>query len=118
MAKKTIPYKINFQKLKSTLLSIKARFESNTIRRMKDIADMYSTGMKKALGMGHDSFVTKFNDPSKFTVEDILKLADITEVDKDIIWKKIVEEVEATRAKHDLNHIFPNSDGSVKAEEK
>ncbi|MDR2275355.1 MAG: hypothetical protein LBF27_30890 [Sphingobacterium sp.] len=107
MAKNT-PYKINLQKLKSTLLSIKARFESNTIHRMNDIANMYSTGLKKALGMGHDSFVTKFDEPHKFTVEDILKLSDITDVDKNIIWNKIVEEVEAKRTKYEINHILPD----------
>lgn len=107
---KTGPYKINSDKLKSTLLSIKARFESNTVQKMTDISDMYSTGLKKALGMGHDSFVTKFSDPKKFTVEDILKLSDVSEVDKDVIWKKILEEVELNRSKHDISHLLPKSE--------
>ena len=108
---KTEPYKINRSRLKSTLLSIKARFESGTVKKMTDISDMYSTGLKKALGMGHDSFVTKFTDPKKFTVEDILKLSDMSDVDKDIIWKKIVEEVESNRTTHDISHLLPKSDG-------
>lgn len=108
---KTEPYKINPDKLKSTLLSIKARFESNTIQKMTDISDMYSTGLKKALGMGHDSFVTKFSDPGKFTVEDILKLSDISDVDKDIIWKRIVEETEANRTRHNISHLLSKPKG-------
>ncbi|MGV6946775.1 hypothetical protein [Sphingobacterium kyonggiense] len=106
---KSKPYKVNPDKLKSTLLSIKARFESNTIGKMTEISDMYSTGLKKALGMGHDSFVTKFTEPEKFTVEDVLKLADITGLDKDIIWKKITEEVDSTRTKYDIGHLLSKS---------
>ena len=108
MAKST-PYKINPEKLKSTLLSIKARFESKSFRKMTDVSDMYSTGLKKALNMGHDSFVTKFLDPSKFTVEDILKLSDITGVDKNIIWEFITTEVEQERPKHNISDLLPNS---------
>lgn len=108
MAKST-SYKINPEKLKSTLLSIKARFESNSFRSMTEVSEMYSTGLKKALRMGHDSFITKFSDPNKFTVEDILKLADITNVDKEIIWKFIVTEIEKERVKHNINDLLSNS---------
>lgn len=107
MAKSTT-YRINPEKLKSTLLSIKARFESNTLHKMTEVSNMYSTGLKKALGMGHDSFVTKFSDPSKFTVEDILKLADITDVDKTVIWEFIANEVDQNREKHDISSMFPS----------
>lgn len=105
---KSSPYKINPEKLKSTLLSIKARFESNSFRKMTEVSDMYSTGLKKALGMGHDSFVTKFSDPSKFTVEDILKLSDITNVDKDIIWAFILSEIGKDRERHNINDLVGN----------
>lgn len=107
---KTEPYKINPDRLKSTLLSIKARFESGTVKKMTDISDMYSTGLKKALGMGHDSFVTKFSDPKKFTVDDILRLSDISDVDENIIWKKIIEEVELSRPTHDISQLLPKTD--------
>lgn len=106
---KTKPYKVNPEKLKSTLLSIKARFESGTVRKMTEISDMYSTGLKKALGMGHDTFVTKFTDPAKFTVGDILRLADITDVDRDIIWKRIVEEAEQKHVKKDIDSLLTSS---------
>lgn len=88
------------------MLNIKARFESGTVRKMTDISDMYSTGLKKALGMGHDTFVTKFADPTKFTVGDILKLADITGVDKDVIWKTIAEEAKKMHTKRDISHLL------------
>lgn len=105
MAKNSF-YHINTDKLKNTLLSIKARFESDTINKMTDVADMYSTGLKKALGMGHDSFTTKFSQPQKLTVEDIFKLSDISNVDKNLIWRKVSEEVKKDWKTIDLEKII------------
>ncbi|GAA4511793.1 hypothetical protein [Sphingobacterium thermophilum] len=69
---------INIEKLEDALKNIKARFECGQIAHMKEItsSSFYVNGMYRALSMGNDTFISRFNNPEELTLNDILKLAD------------------------------------------
>jgi hypothetical protein len=97
---------INPDNLNSTLKSIKARFDTDDIEKMDDISGIYSTGLKAALGMGHDGYVTKFNKPEKFIIEDLIKLSQITNVDIEKILKVVIKQAIKNVPKRDISHLL------------
>ena len=107
MAKRS---RINPEKLKSTLTSIRARFETGTVSKMSEIGDMYITGLIPALGIGTNGYVTKFNAPENFTVNDLMKLADITNTDIELIWKVVKKQAQKNHVKRDINHLLEKDD--------
>ncbi|MGF7079734.1 hypothetical protein [Mucilaginibacter sp. UYCu711] len=103
MAKKP---RVNSEKLRSTLISIQSRFETGKIKKMSEIGDMYPTGLISALGIGTNGYVTKFNAPENFTVNDLLKLADITETDIELIWAIVKKQALSNYEKRDISHLI------------
>lgn len=102
MAKKP---RVNPEKLKSTLISIQSRFETKKIKKMSEVGDMYPTGLISAMGIGTNGYVTKFNAPENFTVNDLLKLADITNTDIDLIWEVVKKQAMGNYIKRDISHL-------------
>ena len=103
MAKKP---RVNSVKLKSTLISIQSRFETGKINKMSDIGEMYVTGLIAALGIGNNGYVTKFDSPENFTVNDMLKLADITNTDVELIWQVVKKEAMKNYKKRDISNLL------------
>ncbi len=98
--------KINPDKVKSTIASMKARFETNTIHKMSDLADMYITGMTKVLGIGYDGFVSKCSSPEKFVIGDLVKLSQILDVNIELIMKVVLKEAQKNVKPRDLNQLL------------
>ena len=109
MAKKP---RVNSAKLKSTLISIQSRFETGKVKKMSDIGEMYVTGMIAALGIGNNGYVTKFNSPENFTVNDLLKLADITDTDIELIWQVVKKEAMKNYKKRDISDLIKENHSS------
>jgi hypothetical protein len=86
--------KINPDKLRSTIASIKARFETNTIHKMSDLSNMNVTGITYLLGMGFEGFIGKCSSPEKFIVKDIVKLSQVLDVDIELIMKVVLKEAQ------------------------
>jgi len=103
MAKKP---RVNPAKLKSTLISIQSRFETGNVHAMSDIGEMYMTGMIAALGIGNNGYVTKFNAPENFTINDLFKLADITNTDIELIWKVVKKEAGKNYKKRNISNLL------------
>jgi hypothetical protein len=103
MAKKP---RVNPSKLKSTLISIQSRFETGKVNTMSDIGEMYMTGMIAALGIGNNGYVTKFNAPENFTINDLLKLADISNTDIELIWKVVKKQAMQNYKKRDISDLL------------
>jgi len=101
--------RVNPNNLKNTLISIKSRFETGTVGKMSEIGSMYKTGLISALGIGHDGYVTKFNAPENFTVNDLLKLADISNTDVELIWKVVKKQALKNYEKRDISHLLDES---------
>lgn len=98
--------RVNPETLRNTLISIKSRFETDTVNKMAEIGSMYKTGLISALGIGHEGYITKFNAPENFTVNDILKLADISNTDPELIWKVIKKQAVKNYKKRDIGHLL------------
>jgi len=103
MAKKP---RVNPVKLKSTLISIQSRFETGKVNKMSEIGEMYVTGMIAALGIGNSGYVTKFNSPENFTVNDLLKLSDITNTDIELIWQVVKKQAKKNYTKRDISNLL------------
>jgi len=98
--------RVNPAKLKSTLISIQSRFETGKVNKMSDIGDMYMTGMIAALGIGNNGYVTKFSAPENFTVNDLLKLADISNTDIELIWQVVKKQATKNYTKRDISNLL------------
>lgn len=98
--------KVNSERLKSTIASLKARFETNTITSMNDLTDMYITGLISALGIGYDGFINKCAAPEKFVIEDLVKLSQIIDVDIDIIVKVVLKQANKNVKSRDISHLL------------
>jgi len=105
--------RVNPNTLKNALMNIKSRFENRTVDKMSVVGDMYKTGMISALGIGHDGYVTKFNAPENFTVNDLLKLADITDTDIELIWEVVKNQAIKNYKKRDISHLLAHDDSEA-----
>ncbi|MDX3916937.1 MAG: hypothetical protein QHC79_25570 [Pseudosphingobacterium sp.] len=99
--------KINPERLRSTIASLKARFETGTISSMKELTSTYITGLITSLGIGYDGFINKCAAPEKFVVEDLIKLSQILNVDIDLIMKVVLREAAKNVKKRDISHLLP-----------
>ena len=98
--------RVNPETLKNTLKSIKSRFETDSVTEMSEIGRMYKTGMIAALGIGHDGYVTKFRSPENFTINDLLKLADVSDTDIELIWKVVKRQASQNYQKRDISDLL------------
>ena len=100
-------WKLNNNYLEKDLSSIGALFETNRIKKMYDISELYPTKVIKLLGINSERYSVKLADPEKFTVSEILRLAFIFNIDPNLIInviqseteKKIVNKIETNRIK-------------------
>lgn len=86
------------------LSSIGAMFETNKIKKMYDIAELYPTKIIKLLGINSERYSVKLADPEKFTVSEVLRLAYILNIDPNLVINVIQAETE----KKILNKIGMN----------
>jgi len=70
-------------------LAIKSLFESKIIKSMKLLEKQGPTKMAKALGLQYNSYLDKLNNPQKFTFAHIFKIANLCDLDPDLIYKVI-----------------------------
>lgn len=66
--------------------------------------------MVAALGIGYNGYVTKLASPELFTVEDLLRLSDVTETDFDLIWEVVRREAFENHKKRSIEHLLNASD--------
>lgn len=90
------------------LSSIGALFETNKVKKMYDISELYPTKIIKLLGINSERYSVKLADPEKFTVSEVLRLAYIFNIDPNLIINviqvetenKIVSKINIHKAKH------------------
>tara|TARA_R110000772_G_scaffold100941_1_gene201359 strand:- start:211 stop:474 length:264 start_codon:yes stop_codon:yes gene_type:complete len=76
-----------------TLLSIGSMFETSRIKKMYTLAELYPTKIAKALGINYGRYMVKLSHPEKFTMGEIVKLANLLNIEPDIITKVIYSEI-------------------------
>jgi hypothetical protein len=98
--------RINPQSLEEALVTIRSRFKAGEVKKMNDISKIYITGIVAALGIGYNGYVTKLSSPEYFTIEDLLKLADVTETEFDLIWEVAKKEALKNHKKRNIDHLL------------
>ncbi|MDQ0966002.1 putative membrane protein [Flavobacterium sp. W4I14] len=97
-------WKNNNNSPEKDLSSIGAMFETNKIKKMYDISELYPTKIIKLLGINSERYSVKLSNPEKFTVSEVLRLAYIFNIDPNLIINVIQAETE----KKILNKIGEN----------
>lgn len=90
------------------LSSIGALFETNKIKKMYDISELYPTKVIKLLGINSERYSVKLADPERFTASEILRMAYIFNIDPILILnviqseseKRIITKINAYKAKY------------------
>ena len=73
-------------------LAIKSLFESGIIKSMKLLEKQAPTKMAKSLGLQYNSYLEKLNHPEKFTLLHVFKMAELCDLDPDLIYQLIKEQ--------------------------
>ncbi len=76
-----------------TLLSIGSMFETGRIKKMYTLAELYPTKIAKSLGINYGRYIFKLSHPDKFTIGEIVRLADLLNIEPDMITKVIYSEM-------------------------
>jgi hypothetical protein len=74
-------------------LSLKALFESGSVKRMKDIEKLFPTMVAKDLGMNHSRYTNKLFKPEQFTFKQILKFSILLDVNPKLLSDIILAEL-------------------------
>ncbi|SDK92392.1 hypothetical protein SAMN04487898_11334 [Pedobacter sp. ok626] len=90
------------------LSSIGALFETQKVKKMYDISELYPTKVIKLLGINSERYSVKLADPEKFMVSEILRLAYIFNIDPNLIIDviqaetedKLINKINVHKAKH------------------
>lgn len=61
-------------------LSLKGMFDTNNVKKMKDIEELYPTMVAADLGMNHGRYIKKLNHPEDFTIKQICKLSSLLKI--------------------------------------
>lgn len=85
---------IKFQNPNPDFLAIKSLSESGIIKSMKLLQKQGPAKMAKALGLQYNSYLDKLGNPQKFTFAHIFKMADLCDLDPDLIYKVIKNQVD------------------------
>ena len=75
------------------LVSVGSMFETGKIRKMYTLAELYPTRIAKSLGINYGRYMVKLNHPEKFTLGEIIKLADLLDIEPEMISKVIYSEL-------------------------
>ena len=68
-------------------------FDSNNVKKMKDIEKLYPTMIATDMGMNHGRYIKKLYKPEDFTIKQICKLASLAQVDPSLITNIILTEI-------------------------
>ena len=74
-------------------VAIRSMFLSGSVRRMKDIEKLYPTAMAKTLRINHSRYIHKLYHPEGFTFKQLVTMANILELDIQIIIDVIIRQL-------------------------
>lgn len=98
---------VNAKTLEKALRTLKSRFATNDIKHMKEVPEEYVTGIRSALGLGYETMITRYHDPRKLTLEDILNTADITSTEYETVLKVAIRDAIRNHTKRDISKLLP-----------
>ena len=73
--------------------SVRLMFQSDNIKRMKDIEKLYPTMIAKALGINHSRYIQKLYKPEEFSIKHIIDLANLLKINPQLIIDVIFRQL-------------------------
>ncbi|MBL1410798.1 hypothetical protein [Sphingobacterium faecale] len=80
---------MDYEKMDADFLAIKSLFESGIITKMQTLEEQAPTKIAKALGLQYYSYLDKLKEPNKFTFKHIFKIAELCQLNPDLIYNVI-----------------------------
>ena len=74
-------------------------FLAGTVSKMKDIEEIDPTNIAIALGIHHSRYIAKLKNPEDFKFKHIRDLANLLEIDMQVIIDVIKKELESAKKK-------------------
>jgi len=74
--------------------AIKAMFEMDKIKKMKQLEKLSPTKISRALGINYGRYMKKLYNPELFVIAELKKLASIINVEFRIISNVVIDEVD------------------------
>ena len=78
---------------KSTFKGVRSMFLAGEVTKMRDIEDLDPTNIAKSLGINHSRYIQKLYNPREFTFKHIWNLANLLEIDVQLIIEVIIKEM-------------------------
>lgn len=73
--------------------AVRLMFQSNNVKQMKDIQELYPTLIAKALGINHSRYIQKLYKPEEFSIKHIVDLANLLGIDPRLITEVIFKQL-------------------------
>ena len=77
----------------SQFIVIRSMFLSDSVKKMKDIEKIYPTLVAKALRINHSRYIQKLYNPQEFTIQHLIALSNLLEMDIQLIWEVILKQI-------------------------
>lgn len=84
---------------KNNFIAVRAMFLANSVSKMKDIEEIEPTNIAKALGLNHSRYIAKLYNPEEFKFKHIRDLANLLNIDVQIIIDVIKKELAQVKKK-------------------
>jgi hypothetical protein len=77
----------------SQFIVIRSMFISGSVKKMKDIEKIYPTLVAKELRINHSRYIQKLYNPQEFTIQHLIGLSNLLEMDIQLIWDVILKQI-------------------------
>lgn len=96
--RKSESLEVKLEKIKSGLISIRDRFETGKIERLKNLEHLFTTAMAKELGVNHSRFISKFYNPITFSFKEVYRFAYYVGFDPQLMIAQMAKEIQEDRS--------------------
>lgn len=73
--------------------AIKAMFETGKIKKLVQLEKLSPTKLSKLLGINYGRYIEKLHNPELFALKELVKLAQIIDIDFKLIVDNVVAEI-------------------------
>jgi hypothetical protein len=87
------------EKSSSKRTVLKSVFSAGSIKSMKDLEELYPTYIATLLGMNYSRYIEKLNKPERFTIKQIILLAELIDINPQVILTIILNQVATNKKK-------------------
>lgn len=83
------------------LEAIKALFEMNTIKKLSQLEKLSPTKISKRLKINYGRYIEKLHHPELFALKELFNLAQLIDIDIDVLLGVVIPEVKKKMAKNE-----------------